>query len=253
MEDKNNKSYQKTLNILGIVVYCLLFVSYFWELIRIINSGTFFNYKNASPHDFLYTIAEPTSCILLIIICIVNSIFIIANKKQGGLGIVLPIIIFILEKVSTSVSFFFVDGKYYPGYYDLFVVLLMLSTIVFTIGSSINKKPLLVIGLITSILSMAVFAVSIFGQLYYNRNNAYVIFSRLSWLIAFIAVIAEMVIVININKQEKILNSIDAVNLDINNSTEDNTSLIIDYKELLDIGAITQEEFDKKKKELLDL
>ena len=37
------------------------------------------------------------------------------------------------------------------------------------------------------------------------------------------------------------------------NSYNSNTKAIKEYKELLDMGAITQEEFDAKKKELLGL
>jgi hypothetical protein len=37
----------------------------------------------------------------------------------------------------------------------------------------------------------------------------------------------------------------------INDKKNDNLDMLIQYKELLDIGAITQEEFDKKKSELM--
>lgn len=39
----------------------------------------------------------------------------------------------------------------------------------------------------------------------------------------------------------------------VSEKNEDNISLIKRYKELLDIGAITEEEYDKKKKELLNI
>ena len=54
-----------------------------------------------------------------------------------------------------------------------------------------------------------------------------------------------------INKKEK------ETNKENNSKTETNNSTIIEdikkFKELLDMGAITQEEYDKKKKQLLDL
>ena len=54
-----------------------------------------------------------------------------------------------------------------------------------------------------------------------------------------------------INKKEK------ETNKENNSKTETNNSAIIEdikkFKELLDMGAITQEEYDKKKKQLLDL
>ncbi len=50
-------------------------------------------------------------------------------------------------------------------------------------------------------------------------------------------------------------NEIDQLNKENKNIDEnmDSFELVKKYKELLDIGAITQEEYDKKKKELLNL
>ncbi|MDO4282344.1 MAG: SHOCT domain-containing protein [Clostridia bacterium] len=47
-------------------------------------------------------------------------------------------------------------------------------------------------------------------------------------------------------------NSFNASNI-VNNNSNDETDKILKYKNLLDQGIITQEEFDKKKKELLGL
>ena len=255
---KNNEiSNNKSIFILGVISCLPLIAFYLFELI----SCSFY------AKEFLYSF-NSIRYYLPLIILLCNLIVLLIKKKQNGFSVVLPFLSYSIYKLCYFLSSVYFMVKY-PKFAkednilyssiteELIPLIICVVAGVCIINAYLkNNRVSIVMGLILDfamIISVGIesFIIPLTNSIPVGLTHI-VRFVLLS--ISFVLVIIELILMDRLQKSN---------NQDFNSNNQnenifvelntDNKDLLIKYKELLDIGAITQEEFDTKKKELLNL
>lgn len=170
--------------------------------------------------------------------------FLYKNKRQNGLGVSLWIIQIMLYLL---VEPFSVQKDTEKNSYGIFGIL-FISIIFFIIMYFKTQKTVFKV-LPTIVMSILVVTICIGTIMSIIDEGTEFIKSFLSEWYMYVLPVLFIITLIQINQSfEKDLNYVPGVT---EFSNADNTDLLLEYEELLDMGAITPAEFEEKKKELL--
>lgn len=229
--------------LLEIAVYFLILITYGTQLFfELVSFNTNMTYVFLNSFNILVTIFA--------------FIFILIKKRQNGLGISLYFILSAINAIVTTI-YFAINDKMGIGYYlikflyALFAFAIIITIIVYFRNPSLNLKvtSLVLLGFYT-FFEIIGFAVQIGNRYELLTNVTSVTISSILSIAIVILIFIQVIEFYSIQKSPPIaLNNFQTDS----KSDIDNVDKLLQYKKLLDLGAITQEEFDAKKRELLEL
>lgn len=197
-----------------------------------------------------------------IILCGLSFLIMILKKKQHAVGLTLPMLLctaqYCVLLILNQVSF---DS--FGGIQLIFIIISIISAVLVSIAYVINNLPLKIAGTVLIALFVIFDLYAVIFKLssdikvdsvqYYNNEDFFQFAMWFMFIISFVLVIVQLFLN-GVQKTEKtIAYSYNSIGKSANNNNVGSADKLLEYKGLLDIGAITQDEFEQKKKELLDL
>lgn len=210
-----------------------------------------------SSFKAIYTIVSVISYIFLTF-CIFTTK---KNRFQNGLGVVSGLIInLVFLIVEINMPFFKMEGYSSGNFLSLLLNLPLIISIILIL--LFFKKPsngLKIGSILFSSISMLIFLLTgviryIFFSFFYNPFYSPNLSEHSTLFTGIIFCLYYIIVIMQINKSfsfNKIVQPVPIYSQPVLNNTDKDVSVLLDYKKLLDEGIITQEEFDRKKKEVL--
>ena len=231
--------YKEKNNVLvGAIMYVVMFLSSIDLLICACKQS------ETSSTDFSLIIIV---VVISIIADLIAAYFLYKNKRQNGLGVSLWIIQNVLFWLVVPSHFQIGTENFYYVFLDIIFILTFFFIIMFIIMFFKTQKT--VFKVLPTIV-MVISAIWIGGATIASIITG--VFESMGLckpLLRVLFVLQCVLCIIQINQSfEKDLNYVPGLT---EFSNADNTDLLLEYEELLDMGAITPAEFEEKKKELL--
>lgn len=236
--------------IMRLASYVLILIGQVLSIILYVNNLNFWiDAKNNNDsdyfHDFDYyekLVSEEKSLIAVLVILVLAvvtmMIIMLVHKKQSSIYMVVPLIASSLY----CLAMFILDSW---SYCLIMTIVGCAATLLIVIGLKRTNKVLLIVGSIITIVYIILYVVMII-----DRSTIWEVLNILSLICILLQI---LVLFVFKNKKSELSKDYSLPLATIEDPTIGNADRIMKYKELLDMGVITQEEFEEKKKELLDL
>lgn len=253
--------------IVGLLLNVVLLVG---NILSVVNYINLIRISNENPIVSNYSNQYKLMCIVSVIciICVILSFVVLFMKKrQSGLGVsllyIMGLLIYIVNDIVSKLLWFMDNDRNTPFFTDgllsafldsLFYIIVPIVTIILIIiYFKIPKRAIQIASVIFVVISILYnVGDSIHTMLPLYDDKLPVLLNILSSSIPKILIIIQLIISFKFKKIDN--RYIGVLNRQPQNKNSvESTEELFEYKKLLDSGAITQAEFDKKKNELLHL